>query len=438
LGWSAIFIAYPLLTPQCFGLFAANNDNRLCPLTSLNNLEQMSIKPNQFKAVNDNDKTPQTKPSVLLIDDSKLVRISITRVIGNEFNVLEAVDGEDGWEKLLENEQIQVVITDAGMPKLDGFGLISRIRESEDARVKSVPIIMITGAEEEQTDVRDKAFALGVTDFLTKPFDKPQLLARTRAHAKFDSTKRHLDETSKALSKQSAIDPETSLRNRQYFMQRGEQDLAYAHRHDNDLAVFTINIDGFNEIFEKHGKDTADKVVIWIAGLIQDTMRKEDTVARIGKNQFGIIAPSAGRLPATILCDRTRKRIEKAVFSETVIALTVTVSIGLVCRGYKDLNKFIQFVDFAESRATQAQLRGGNRVIASDPKDKQESQPAKLQAPDTNAALKMIENHNTSGLKPFLAILSRRVLPILELANKKLGLEIDEAINTIKAKLKNS
>ena len=176
--------------------------------------------------------------------------------------------------------------------------------------------------------------------------------------------------------------------------------------------------------------------MVWVANLIKDTMRKEDTIARIDKSCFAVLAPSAGRLAAAILCERTRKIIAKAVFSETVIALTVTVSVGLVCRGHIDFDKFVQFVDLAEKRATRAQSRGGNRVVASDPKIKQAVQPAKLEIPDTNAALKMLENDNTSGLQPFLAILARRVLPIIELANNKLGLELDEAIKAIKVKLK--
>lgn len=396
----------------------------------------MNTNPNQFNAVAASDQTPQTKPCVLIIDDSKLIRISIKRVISGEFDIIEAVDGEDGWEKLLENKHVHVVITDAGMPKLDGFDLISRIRAYAEPRIKEVPIMMITGAEAGETHVRDRAFALGVTDFLTKPFDKTKLLARTRAHAKFDTTQRNLEETSEALSKQSAVDPQTNLRNRRYFLQRGAQDLAYADRHSKDLAIFTISIDDFDEINSKYGNDTADRVVVWIAKIIHDAMRKEDTVARIDKSHFAVIAPAAGRLAAAILCDRTRKKIEKSVFSETVIALSVTVSIGLVCRGHNDLTEFSQYVDLAEQRAIQAKSRGGNRVVASDPKDKSGVQRAKVQVPDTNAALKMLENNNVHSLQPFLLILARRVLPIIELANSKLHLELDEALQAIKQKLK--
>ncbi|MEJ2179851.1 MAG: response regulator, partial [Gammaproteobacteria bacterium] len=97
-----------------------------------------------------------TKPKVLVIDDSRIVHAAIKKAIKEEFEVLDAYDGEEGWIMLRQDNEIQVVITDQGMPKLDGFGLISRVRQSAVSRINEIPIIMVTGAEEEQVEIREK------------------------------------------------------------------------------------------------------------------------------------------------------------------------------------------------------------------------------------------------------------------------------------------
>lgn len=381
------------------------------------------------------NKPDQGKPRVLLIDDSRLVRISISRVIAAEFDITEAVDGEDGWEKLLADNNIQVVITDAGMPKLDGYDLIERIRGYTQSHIKDIPIIMVTGAEADATEIRDKALNIGATDFITKPFDKAQLLARVRAHAKFDETKRNLKYTSDALAEQSAVDPLTKTRNRRYLLQRGDQDLAFAARHQQDLAIIAIGIDGFSNIKFKYGEQTSDGVLVWVAGLLTDIMRKEDTIARIDDGSFGIIAPTAPRVDAVTLCERMRKRISHTPYSETVIALPVTVSIGLVSHGHNETLQFSAYLELAEQRLQLAQTDGSNRIIASDRVAPPAQTSAANEVPDVNTALNMMSKRHYDALLPFLLALVRRVFPLLELANRKLGWGLDAQLDAIRHKL---
>jgi diguanylate cyclase (GGDEF)-like protein len=119
------------------------------------------------------------KPRVLVVDDSRIVRATIGKHVKNVYDVREAADGEDGWSALVADDTIRVVISDLSMPRLDGFGLIERIRASDDARIRSVPIIMISGDDEEQP--RKRASALGATAFITKGVGGGELLARLEA-----------------------------------------------------------------------------------------------------------------------------------------------------------------------------------------------------------------------------------------------------------------
>ena len=92
--------------------------------------------------------TEEAKPRVLICDDSRIVRASIIKHIKNAFDIREAGDGEAGWTTLNEDDTIQVLISDLSMPKLDGFGLLARLRGCETPRLREMPVIIISGEEE--------------------------------------------------------------------------------------------------------------------------------------------------------------------------------------------------------------------------------------------------------------------------------------------------
>jgi len=112
---------------------------------------------------------------ILVVDDSRVIRKAVGKILGGEFDLIEAEDGEAGWQHLVQDEHIELVVADVEMPRLDGYSLICRIRAAEPERVRGVPVIVITGAHDDIT--RDRAFACGAPDFLTKPLDAQQLLA---------------------------------------------------------------------------------------------------------------------------------------------------------------------------------------------------------------------------------------------------------------------
>ncbi len=114
------------------------------------------------------------RSKVLVVDDSAVIRKAISRVLDADYDLLEAHDGEAGWEALKSNHDLGVVISDVQMPKLDGYGMICRIRADNDPKVRDVPVIVITSAEDDIT--RERAYACGANDFILKPIDSKQLL----------------------------------------------------------------------------------------------------------------------------------------------------------------------------------------------------------------------------------------------------------------------
>lgn len=374
-------------------------------------------------------------PRILVIDDSKLARYTLRSVLAGEFTVLEAEDGEDGWRVLNQDERIQVVITDAAMPNLDGYGLIRRIRSSTTSWVKNIPIIMVTGVEEQSA--RARALEVGVSDFFTKPVYKTQLLTKVRSQARMDQTTRKLIETSAALAEQGAIDPITGINSRRYFMERMAQDFAYSKRHSQNLSIIFLEADNYDTLQRSQGDDAAHHLLNWMAQQLKDTVRTEDTITRLQDSRFAVIMNNSGRLEAAVLGNRLRKLMTSADFIYKEYSTPVAVSSCLVCVGRDPVQSVDEILVFADKRIAHARNLGGNRMISSDTPEAVVEQSVTELLGNIDAILQHAVP-NDDQLKPYLANLAQRALQILDVANSNIDLEITDGIRYIKAKLDKS
>lgn len=306
---------------------------------------------------------PAAAVRVLVVDDSKVIRQAIKKMLNADFDVVTSEDGERGWQKLLQDGEIKALITDIDMPVLDGYAFICRIRASVDDRIRDLPIITITGAEDDETKAR--AYACGSTDFITKPLDAIQLKTRVHAYIRYDQNARVLEEKVDALAEDAVNDPLTQLRSRRYFQQRGTQDVSHCLRHNEDMSLLRLDIDDFKKFYKKHGDDAVDQLLVWFAKALSKTVRTDDTVARIAGSAFAVLTPLTTRADALQLADRLRVTIASQAFSYGENDVTVTASIGLasVCADRRqDLEQLLRLAD---ERLLHARSEGGNRVCAS-------------------------------------------------------------------------
>lgn len=121
------------------------------------------------------------KPIILVVDDSRVMRVALKKMLRAGFEVIEACDGEDGWSKLEQNPAITAVFSDLSMPVLDGFGFLDRVRSSQSEWIQSIPFIVITGNEDDD-GVREKALECGANDFITKPFRSSEIMDRANRY----------------------------------------------------------------------------------------------------------------------------------------------------------------------------------------------------------------------------------------------------------------
>ena len=112
---------------------------------------------------------------VLIIDDSATTRALIQKYLGESYDCLEAGNGKEGWDALLNDTAISLVFADMHMPVLNGMLLLKRIRESDIERISNIPVIIITGREDTSAAKR-ASYNIGATDFLSKPFIRSDII----------------------------------------------------------------------------------------------------------------------------------------------------------------------------------------------------------------------------------------------------------------------
>ena len=369
------------------------------------------------------------KPRILAVDDSRVMRRAMSKVLGQEYDVVEAEHGEDARTHLLNAPTIQVVFTDLSMPYLDGFGLLERMRESDDPHLQALPVIIITGKDDDE-ETKQAALDKGASDFITKPFDSVQLRARAKAHVRFEQTSRKLNETSDRLEKQAAVDELTGLGGRRYFCKAAEEQLAYARRHGTPFILLRMDLDDFNRLFINLGKEQAEAILRQTGKTLQGLVRKEDMVARVGLAKFAMLFRDADMNDATDTARRILEGIQAMAFHINGHELHVTASIGLLepaIDGDQTIEDLIRETEIYLNKAVEA---GGNQVAVKSmrkyPVEKTLSVPA---------ALRLLEYGHTDAILPHVQSLVSQLLPLLDFLARNLEGPAAENLATIRDRL---
>lgn len=365
-----------------------------------------------------------TKARVLVVDDSRVMRKAIERVLSSEYELVEAGDGEAGWDALRSDNDIRVVISDVQMPILDGYGMICRIRAADDTRVSDIPIIVITGADDEIT--KERAYACGANDFIAKPIDSTQLLVAVRNH------------TGSELSSQvdgAGVDPLTQIANRESFLEAGRRMLVETHASGDLLSLIRLDVDNFDSMRSAYGDDVADQILIWTSKILLEKIRKQDSIGQLGRSQFAILTSSAGRVEAAVLCDRIRAAVSAGSYKHDGKTVPVTLSIGLVTAGHDPAGTLEELIDLASQRVAVARSRGGNQLIAGDNEQAGAIEEAVIEEPDLETALQIVAGLKSGNFDPYAINLAQKVLPLLEYCDEKFELAMDREIAAIRARL---
>ncbi|MEE9421660.1 MAG: response regulator [Gammaproteobacteria bacterium] len=393
------------------------------------------------------DSQTENKPGILVVDDSRLIRVAAKKILSSDFSVTEAKDGEDAWSILQAETSLQIVMSDLSMPNLDGLGLLSRLRKSEDPRLRDIPVIIATGAEDDDGS-KEKALSAGANNFIIKPFDKAQLLASAKLLQQQRQTALALQASESAnieLESQVSIDIVTGLFNQKALEQRGEEQLAFAVRHNTELALLSIQLDKYKIHFLRHGKAFALELLREFSKLLTQGRRREDSLAHLGHGEFALLLPSSDPIGTKYLADALKKRIEQHQFNIMGKLLTVTASIGIAGTVFNHSTQFTKLLEDTRQQLKVAELDGGNRIqpgVKTSQPEPAQSNPVKVPAPATAQADEIIQamtslRFNTPMSGDINAI-ARAVFPLLESWNTQHGNQYAQQLETIRRTLFNN
>ena len=224
---------------------------------------------------------------ILVVDDSQATAAALAELLrGDGFKVDVAGDGPSAL-KLAATQAVDLVLLDVELGGMDGLQVLRMLRSSEPRRF--LPVLMISVKDDRQQ--RLTAFKLGADDFLKKPWDELELLARVRRCL---SLRRRVDELldeSERLHQLSVTDGLTQVANHRFFHERLREEFRRAQRYDDPVALILLDLDHFKTVNDQFGHPVGDQVLKAVATSIVGSVRETDLVARYGGEEFGVILP---------------------------------------------------------------------------------------------------------------------------------------------------
>lgn len=323
---------------------------------------------------------------ILIVDDSEDIRLlleSILRPAGYD-DLLFAESANEAYEILGidkdskisdETRDVDLILMDVAMPGIDGIEACRRIKGDE--RLCDVPLVMVTALDE--IKLLEVALDKGALDYITKPFNKVELLARIRAALRLkkevDHRRQHerelvelteaLRKANKGLEELSYLDGLTSVANRRYFDEQINKEWRSKKRHNTPLSLILIDIDFFKAYNDKYGHVAGDDSLRRVAQNLKSTIsRPNDFVARYGGEEFAVILPETDMTGAEKIAEDLRLNIElMKVKHSSEISKLLTISLGVAsyCADIHP-NNIEEMIEAADKALYQAKKEGRNRV----------------------------------------------------------------------------
>lgn len=368
---------------------------------------------------------------VLIVDDSKFVRTTFNRILSASFAVRECADGEAGWQAIETDPSIVMVVSDLDMPKLDGFGLLERVRGSADARVKALPIIVISGNQNEAA--KKRARDLGANDFVSKEADAPEVLSRIDNLLRLVKASTDLEQTKQVIEQTVTHDPLTGTFTPHYLMTEGRKHFAHARRHGGLLSVMAFRIDSYAEVVKSAGKDVADQLLARIAKLVSGNLRTEDSIGRANETTFIVVSAGAGAAQVMAFARRMYEQLSKAQVAYRGQPLKIVSSFGVATLAQDTAASIEELMKLALQRlqragsGKEARIVGGEEITL--------VKPASLPS-DIERAVQVLEQANAERLGEASNEVLRRLLPFLQGAFKrvKIDLPVDKITSILSRK----
>ena len=304
---------------------------------------------------------------VLVADDCPVMRLSLKKhLIEWGFQPILVNDGKQALDALSSKYAPRLALLDWMMPIMDGPTVVRHIRNEDFGPYTYV--VMLTAKSD--ADDLVSAFASGIDDFLTKPFNEDELHQRLRAGQRILNLQDQLNKTLEKLQFQATHDALTGIWNRRAILQALDRELNRAKRNTDSpeaTSIVMLDLDRFKTINDQWGHLAGDKALKLTGELIRKSIRSYDYVGRYGGEEFVVILPSTARDQVEVVVERIRTNIEQnpLIFGGETIPLTASLGVA-TARNNFDTE---QLVKQADEAMYHAKATGRNRVVYTDQVD---------------------------------------------------------------------
>ena len=287
----------------------------------------------------------------LVVDDSPTSRTILENILtSHQFQVFTADNGQEAVAILKQHNDISLVITDYVMPVMDGLELLATIRDQMNLERTELAVIGISGQVGDTFSA--KFIKYGGNDFLIKPFLMEELICRVNQNIEFLE---HI----RAITELAERDFLTGLHNRRYFFAVAQRFFSNAKRKNLSITIAMMDIDHFKKVNDEHGHFAGDQVLKAVAQTLLSTCRSSDLIARMGGEEFCVLASNVDHKHITTTMERFRKNVEDLVVTVNCSTIRVTLSIGVTSVLSDTLDDML---NRADALLYQAKTNGRNRI----------------------------------------------------------------------------
>lgn len=275
---------------------------------------------------------------ILVVDDSPVDIKIIRKLLGDLYEVLEALDGKTAIRLAIE-EKPDLVLLDILMPEMDGFAVCKELKKEPETA--DIPVIFITAVTGAQRVVM--GFEAGGQDYITKPFYSPELCARIKVHLDLKRSRemlktyaeelvvknQQLSQLMNKLQNTAMTDFITGLENRRSMTHKMKVELAKLKKSDRHLVLMMLDIDNFKKINDTYGHECGDTVLQVIALIMNAVVGNKGIIARWGGEEFLIMLFNTDVESGQVIAEEIRQSIEISPFCYQNTLLSLTVTLGL-------------------------------------------------------------------------------------------------------------
>lgn len=304
------------------------------------------------------DVSVPTDGSILIVDEQQRVLERIAKALEG-IGQLEFLPGGDDAAEKARQKNFDLIIVSLTMRNTDGLRVCSKLRSFEETR--HVPILVMV--DDGNTKLLVRALEMGVNDYVVRPVDKLEFLARVKTQLKRKRFADKLWENFHLSMQLATTDAVTGLYNRHYLTSHLDTRLQSAQSQGKALSVLMMDIDHFKKVNDTYGHAVGDLVLKEFASRIGRNIRGVDLAARYGGEEFVVMMPETPTDWATMIGDRLRQEMSDNPFEVGLPdgPITVTVSIGVATS--QEGQSPSQLIERADKALYEAKAGGRNKVV---------------------------------------------------------------------------